>query len=168
MLIAMGAVVGERWVGSMRRGWRLAVEGVFFLGLAAWAAFVYRAACAAGHRAGRCGSLRLKNNGDLREEIGWDELVKNVAANSRFPAPGAAGRVLVCWWGTTARQGAVEILGPAYHLPTPISMTNSAWLRGYPAPPPSTLIVVGFSKEDAERTFTCMPAGRGITATLKG
>ena len=40
-------------------------------------------------------------------------------------------------------QGAIEILGPAYHLPPPISGVNSAWLRGYPAPPPSTLIVMG-------------------------
>ena len=30
----------------------------------------------------------------LREEIGWDELVKTVAGDSRFPAPGATGQ---CW-----------------------------------------------------------------------
>jgi hypothetical protein len=57
-------------------------------------------------------------------------------------------------------QGAIEILGPAYQLPAPISGTNSAWLRGYPVPPPSTLIVLGFSRQDAERTFIgCRPAG---------
>jgi hypothetical protein len=57
-------------------------------------------------------------------------------------------------------QGAIEILGPAYQLPAPISGTNSAWLRGYPVPPPSTLIVLGFSRQDAERTFTgCRLAG---------
>ena len=49
--------------------------------------------------------------------------------------------------GNYGEAGAVEILGPAYHLPTPISMTNSAWLRGYPTPQPTTLIVVGFSRE---------------------
>jgi hypothetical protein len=54
----------------------------------------------------------------------------------------------------------VEILGPAYHLPMPISMTNSAWLRGYPAPQPSTLIVLGFSREAADKAFTaCTLAG---------
>ena len=31
MLMAMGAVTGERWVTSLKRGWRLAVEGIFFL-----------------------------------------------------------------------------------------------------------------------------------------
>jgi hypothetical protein len=39
-------------------------------------------------------------------------------------------------------------------------MTNSAWLRGYPAQPPSTLIVVGFSLQAADRAFTaCRLAG---------
>src|SRR6202000_2395004 len=50
-------------------------------------------------------------------------------------------------------QGAVEILGPAYGLPMPISRTNSAWLRGDPTVPPTTLIVLGFSKANAEKMF---------------
>ena len=52
------------------------------------------------------------------------------------------------------------MLGPAYHLPAPISMTNSAWLRGYPNPQPGTLIVLGFRDEQANRAFTnCRLAG---------
>jgi hypothetical protein len=52
------------------------------------------------------------------------------------------------------------MLGPAYLLPPPISMTNSAWLRGYPATPPSTLIVLGFTEEQANHAFTgCRLAG---------
>jgi hypothetical protein len=62
--------------------------------------------------------------------------------------------------GNYGEQGAIEMLGPAYHLPSPISLTNSAWLRGYPTSPPTTLIVVGFSREDANRAFTsCQLAG---------
>jgi len=62
--------------------------------------------------------------------------------------------------GNYGEQGAIEMFGPAYHLPPPISMTNSAWLRGYPSPPPSTLIIVGSSKEWVERNFTaCRLAG---------
>ena len=54
----------------------------------------------------------------------------------------------------------MEILGPAYGLPMPISMTNSAWLRGYPTPQPTTLIVLGFSQAGAEEKFTsCRLAG---------
>ena len=102
----------------------------------------------------------LKNNGDLREEIGWDELVKTVAG-IRDSLPAEQRRsVLACWWGTMGRQGAVEILGPAYDLPMPISMTNSAWLRGYPTPQPTTLIVLGFSQAGADKKFTsCRLAG---------
>jgi hypothetical protein len=33
-------------------------------------------------------------------------------------------------------------------------MTNSAWLRGYPVPPPTTLIVVGDSRKHADETYT--------------
>lgn len=58
-------------------------------------------------------------------------------------------------------QGALEILGPAYGLPMPISRTNSAWLRGYPTVPPTILIVLGLSKETADKAFTdCRLVGR--------
>jgi hypothetical protein len=158
MLMAMGAVAGERWVTSLKRGWRMAVEGVFFAGLAAWAmlAFAILVPLAS---SGPLRQFALKNNGDLREEIGWDELVKTIAGirDSLPPEQRANAGVLV---GNYGEQGAVEILGPAYHLPMPISMTNSAWLRGYPTPEPTTLIVVGFSQESADRTFTgCRLAG---------
>jgi hypothetical protein len=158
MLFAMGAVVGERWLGSLKQGWSMAVEGAFFLGLGAWGAFVF-ALLVPLASSGPLREFALKNNGDLREEIGWDELVKNVAAirDSLPQEQRASVGVLV---GNYGEAGAVEILGPAYHLPAPISMTNSAWLRGYPVPPPTTLIVVGFSKEGAEATFTsCRWAG---------
>jgi hypothetical protein len=101
----------------------------------------------------------MKNNGDLREEIGWDELVKTVAGirDSLPPEEQQSVGVLV---GNYGEQGAIEILGPKYHLPLPISMTNSAWLRGYPTPQPTTLIVLGFSKERADEKFTaCRLAG---------
>ncbi len=158
MLMAMGAVVGERWVASLKRPWRLAVEGLFFAGLVAWGVLAYAilVPLASG---GPLKQFALKNSGDLREEIGWEELVRTVAGiRDSLPADqrGDVG-VLV---GNYGEQGAVEILGPAYHLPMPISMTNSAWLRGYPAVPPATLIVVGFSREAADKAFTsCRLAG---------
>jgi hypothetical protein len=101
----------------------------------------------------------LKKNGDLREEFGWTEMVKTVAdiRDSLPPEQRQSVGVLV---GNYGEQGAIEILGPAYQLPAPISMTNSAWLRGYPVPPPETLIVLGFSRESAEEAFTsCRLAG---------
>jgi hypothetical protein len=158
MLFAMGAVVGERWVGSMRRGWRLVVEGVFFTALAGWAVFIY-ALIVPLATSGSVKEFALKNNGDLREEFGWDEMVKTVAG-IRDSLPPEQRESVGVFVGNYGEGGAIEILGPAYHLPAPISLTNSAWLRGYPTPTPTTLIVLGFSERDAERTFTsCRLAG---------
>jgi len=114
--------------------------------------------------AGPLRDYALSKNGDLRDEIGWDELVKTVAGIRDSLPPEQRGSVGILV-GNYGEQGAIEILGPAYHLPAPISMTNSAWLRGYPASPPATLIVVGFSREHADRTFTsCQLAGHNGNA----
>jgi hypothetical protein len=158
MLFAMGAVAGERWVARLKRSWRLAVEGVFFTGLAAWGLFAY-AILVPIASSGPLKQFALKNNGDLREEIGWDELVKTVAG-IRDSLPAEQQQSVGVLVGNYGEQGAIEILGPMYHLPAPISMTNSAWLRGYPTPQPTTLIVIGFSQAQAERAFTaCRWAG---------
>jgi hypothetical protein len=158
MLLAMGAVAGERWVSRLKRGWGMVVEGVFFAGLGAWGAFAF-ALLVPIATSGPLKDFALKNSGDLREEIGWNELVKTVAGirDSLPPEQQTSVGVLV---GNYGEGGAVEILGPAYHLPMPISMTNSAWLRGYPTPAPTTLIVVGFSQKGADEMFSaCRLAG---------
>jgi hypothetical protein len=152
MLMAMGAVVGERWVASLSTVPRRTVTAVFFTGVVAYGL----AMCAILLPVASSGKLMkfaLENNGDLREEIGWDELVKTVAGirDSLPPEQPESVGVLV---GNYGEQGAIEILGPAYQLPPPISGTNSAWLRGYPVPPPSTLIVVGLSQRYVDRMFT--------------
>src|ERR1035437_3186328 len=63
MLLAMGAVAGERWVFSMPRWGRVTAEVVFFSGLAVAGAFI----CALLVPLANSGPLRdfaLKNNGD--------------------------------------------------------------------------------------------------------
>jgi hypothetical protein len=131
---------------------------VFFTALATWAVFIY-ALIVPLTTSGPVKEFALKNNGDLREEFGWDELVKTVAG-IRDSLPPEQRESVGVFVGNYGEGGAIEILGPAYHLPAPISLTNSAWLRGYPTPTPTTLIVLGFSERDAERTFTsCRLAG---------
>jgi hypothetical protein len=152
MLMAMGAVAGERWASSLKRGWGMAVEGVFFAGVGAWGAFAF-ALLVPLASSGPLKQFALNNNGDLREEIGWDELVKTVAG-IRDSLPAEQRKNVGVLVGNYGEGGAVEILGPAHHLPMPISMTNSAWLRGYPTPTPTMLIVVGFSRESADGAFT--------------
>ena len=158
MLMAMGAVAGARWVVSLQRPRRWTVEAAFFIGLAVCTLF-YCALVLPLASGGWLRDFALQHNDDLREEIGWNEMVKTVAGirDSLPPEQRADVGVLV---GNYGEQGAIEVLGPAYHLPVPISGTNSAWLRGYPTPHPSTLIVLGLSRKYAERMLTsCRLAG---------
>ena len=163
MLIAMGATVSERWLTSLARIWRITVQSAYLVVLAAWGVGVSLAILPFAS-SGPLWDVAMKNNGDLREEIGWDELVKTVAGirDSLPPEQRESVGILV---GNYGEQGAIEILGPAYHLPPPISLTNSAWLRGYPAAPPSTLIVLGNSRSWVEKTLTsCRLAGHNANS----
>jgi len=163
MLAAMGAAASERWLAGLPGLGRRTIEGVFFTGVVAWGALV----CAVTLPLASSGPLRdfaLRNNGDLREEIGWDELMRTVAGIRDSLPPDQRSSL-----GITAANygefGAIEMLGPAYHLPVPIGTTNSEWLRGYPDPPPTTLIVLGLSKEEADSIFTgCRLAGHNGNA----
>ena len=158
MLFAAGGVIGERWLASLRRLWSRAVSVAYFAGLAFGGAYIV-AIIVPLWPPGSASNPALKRNGDLREEIGWDQLVRTVAGirDGLTPAERASYGIIVSNYG---EQGAVEILGPAYDLPAPISMTNSAWLRGYPNPPPTTLIVIGFDKDEADQAFaSCRLAG---------
>jgi len=158
MLLAMGAVVGERWLSRMPAWGRRTVEAVFFAGLFAMGAYVSAIIVPLASE-GPLRAFALSKNGDLREEFGWDELVKTVAG-IRDSLPPEQQAHLGITVGNYGEQGAIEMLGPAYHLPPPISTTNSAWLRGYPVPPPTTLIVLGIDQEQANEIFTgCRLAG---------
>ncbi len=188
MLLAMGSVAGECWaaqppklsasaekklrkgqVAKSRRsgsglGRRLTV-GVFFTGLSVCGA----AACAIILPLQSTGPLRdfaLAKNNNLDEEFGWNDLVKTVAGirDSLTPEQQAHLGVMV---GNYGELGAFEILSSPYHLPPPLSLVNSAWLRGYPTPPPTTLIVVGLSRQAVDQVFTgCQLAGHN--ANLEG
>src|SRR6185437_5014452 len=94
-----------------------------------------------------------KNNGDLREEIGWDELVRTVAS-IRDSLPQDQQAHLGITTGNYGEYGAIDILGRAYGLPEPIGTTNSEWLRGYPDPAPTTFIVIGLGQKKADTIFT--------------
>ena len=163
MLLAMGAVMGEKWVASLSRLPRLALKIAFFVLLFAGGALMATVLVPLAS-SGPLMQFALNNNSDLREEIGWEELVRNVAAIRDSLPPEQRERV-----GIVVRNygeaGAIEILGPQYHLPVPISGTNSAWLRGYPDPPPTTLIVLGTSRENADRRYEdCRLAGHNTNA----
>jgi hypothetical protein len=158
MLLAMGAATAEGWLARLPRWGRRTIETVFFAGLAVCGAYIL-AIVVPFAASGPLKDFALKRNGDLREEFGWQELAGRVAAirDSLTPEQQANVGIVV---GNYGEQGSLELLGPAYHLPPPISLTNSAWLRGYPTPQPTTLIVVGVSDDWAPRIFSnCRVAG---------
>ncbi len=157
-LVAMGAVTAERWLARRRAWQRITVETVFFTGLFAVGAYI-TAMLVPVASSGPLRDFALDKSPDLREEIGWEELVRTVAS-IRDSLPPDQQAHLGITVGNYGEQGAIEILGPAHHLPPPISTTNSAWLRGYPSPPPTTIIALGISQKQADTIFTgCRLAG---------
>jgi hypothetical protein len=158
MLLAMGAVIGERWLGFVRKPVRLTIEAIYFVAFAALSAYI----CAVILPIASSEPLKLfalRNNGDLREEIGWDELVQTVA-QIRDALPPEQRANLGITTANYGEYGAIEILGAEYRLPTPIGTTNSEWLRGYPNPAPTTFIVLGLGRAQADALFTdCRLAG---------
>lgn len=158
MLIAMGAVTFERWADSLARSRRIAVQTALLFGITAYGVAAGMIIVPVATH-GPLKEFALKKNGDLREEIGWNDLVRTLSGiRDMLPADQRSNFGILV--GNYGEQGAIEILGPAYGLPAPISTTNSAWLRGYPSPPPTTLIVIGSSRQWVEANFTaCRLAG---------
>jgi len=130
MLLAMGATAGERWLAQLSRLWCTVIEAIYFTGLGVCATYILAVVVPLAS-SGPLRQFALQRNGDLREEFGWDELVSTVAGIRDSLPPEAQSNVGIVV-GNYGEQGAIEILGPAYHLSTPISGTNSAWLRSYP------------------------------------
>jgi len=158
MLMAMGAAWGESWLRSIGRWLRRAIDAVLFAGLLFCGAYIAALVLPLAS-SGRLKDFALEHNGDLREEIGWEDYVKSVAGvrDSLPPEQQSHVGVIVRNYG---EAGAIEMLGPECHLPRPISGTNSGWYRGYPDPPPKTLIVTGSTREGVDHWFTaCRWAG---------
>src|SRR6185437_1253627 len=152
VIVAFGATEIARWACSRRPVLRRSIFAVLFTGIMGFGVY-FVCILVPIASSGPLKAFALERSGDLREEQGWDTFVQTVAQvrDTLTPAQRAGFGIVTANYG---EQGAVEILGRSYHLPAPISTTNSAWLRGYPTPPPGTLIVTGLDLEDANAVFT--------------
>lgn len=154
LLFAGGSVLWDRW---MRPAWARVAQVATFAAIALGGYGVGRALLPLGPISTSNYALRV--NGELREEVGWTNLVAEVA-RIRDSLPSTEQAHLGIITGNYGETGAIDVYGPRYGLPPAISGTNTAWYRGYGNPPPQTLIVVGLSREDADRTFqSCRFAG---------
>lgn len=166
MLFAMGAVVIEDWLAALPPLRSRGIKASYLVALAVSGVAV-SAILIPWQSSGRLRDFALKHNGDLREEIGWDQLVGKVAAIRDSLSAEQRNDFGIFVWNY-GEQGAIEVLGRAYNLPPPISVTNSAWLRRYPEPPPSTLIVLGASRKFTDRVFTnCRIAGHNDSGGIE-
>lgn len=158
MLIAMGSAGCARLLTYFPKIARYSIATIFYASLATVGIYI----CAIVIPFASNGPLRdfaLTNNGDLREEIGWDELVRTVAT-IRDSLPADQRAHLGITTGNYGEYGAIEMLGRAYGLPHPIGTTNSEWLVGYPSTPPTTIIALGITRDEADEIFTgCRWAG---------
>ncbi len=96
------------------------------------------------------------------EQIGWEDLVASVAEiYATVPANEQPTTAILA--SNYGEAGALNLYGPAYKLPTAISGVNSYWLRGYGDASPTTLVIIGYPLEDAQRYFADCTRMRYIT-----
>jgi hypothetical protein len=97
---------------------------------------------------------------ELRDEVGWEDLVETVAAVRDSLPLEDRGRLAVLA-DRYAIAGAIDLYGGQYGLPRVISRINSYGERGYGEPPPEAVIAIGFSREFLESRFaSCRPAAQ--------
>ena len=99
-------------------------------------------------------------NAEIREEIGWPELVQEVARiyTSLPQEEQAQTSILAMNYGEAA---AINLYGPSLGLPGAISGVDTFWLRGYGDPPPQRLIVLGMHQQETHQYFlSCQLAGQ--------
>jgi Dolichyl-phosphate-mannose-protein mannosyltransferase len=96
---------------------------------------------------------------ELRDEIGWEDLVATVAT-VRDSIPLEDRVRLAVLTDRYAITGALDFYGGSYGLPKAISRINSWGERGY-GEAPDTVIAIGFSREFLESRFaSCQPAAQ--------
>ena len=151
MLFAAGAVTLERMLARLRISWRRLAYATIALVLFAGSAVIFAIL-----PLGKIGSplfrFAIRQNGDLVEEVGWPELVREVARiYTTLPASERARVGIYC--ANYGEAGAIDLYGSAYGLPSAISGVNSYWARGPGNPPPELLIVLGGKRDRLEKLF---------------
>jgi hypothetical protein len=159
MLYAAGGVWGESWLATLERARAMTIRWVV------WAALTFEVVITLAFWL----PLAPLNTpwwhmindvqGDFREQLGWRELVAEVARirDTLTPEERAHLGILGTNYG---EAGAINLYGPEYGLPRAISGVNSFWYRGYGDPPPKTVIVIGLSRRRMEEVFgPCRLAG---------
>ena len=145
MLLVAGAVMWQQWPRWAR--------GLNWAGLALAFALGVGLVLPVAPVDSRWFQGEVRVNGDLREEVGWQDLVNQVA-KIRDSLPARERSTAGILTGNYGEAGAIDLYGGAQGLPQALSIVNSFWLRGYGDHPPQTLIVVGLSPRFVQTNFT--------------
>jgi hypothetical protein len=143
ILIAVGAVHGERWVRTLSTRTASTVRQTTWISLAT--AGLTTAAVTLPIAPINSSWWHFADQvlgGNFGYQIGWPEMVRTVAG-IRDSLPVEERSRLAILAGDDSEVGAVNLYGSVYHLPRAISGSNSNWYRGYGDPPPEIVIAVG-------------------------
>ena len=152
MLLAAGAVWGERWVSSLSARRALTVRHITWRALAWGGLIVGAVTIPLAPVNSAWWRVADSLNGNFNSDIGWPDMVETVA-KIRDTLPVEERARLGILAGDVGEAGAVNLYGPAYGLPTAISGMNSYWQRGYGNPPPEVVIVVGLHRDLLDQNF---------------
>lgn len=159
MLYAAGATWGEQWLTTLNRGRATTIRGVVWLALAFELVFAVAFFLPSAPLNSRWWAISNSLTGDFREQLGWPELVQEVA-RIRDALPVEERSNLGIIGANYGEAGAINLYGPRYGLPRAISGVNSFWYRGYGDPPPQTVIVLGLGRSYMDERFSsCRLAG---------
>lgn len=151
-LYAAGSVCVEQWLSRRTHAIRLGLRSALLTFLLADTVFFACYFLPIFHPGSSLFRWQARNNGDIRDEIGWPELVAAVA-RVRDTLPDTDRKHLAVLTGNYGEAGALSLYGPRYGLPTPISHTNTFQLRGLGPYDPETVIVIGFQEAEAAPNF---------------
>jgi 4-amino-4-deoxy-L-arabinose transferase-like glycosyltransferase len=144
MLAAGGAMWWEqRLIGMANQRWASTWRWVTWSVLSVFASLLIATELPVAPLGSAWWNTISRSNKELKAEIGWPELVQQVATvYHALPDSEKAHTAILA--ASSGEIGSIDLYGPAYGLPSVISGFNSYWQYGYGDPPPQTLIVLGF------------------------
>jgi Dolichyl-phosphate-mannose-protein mannosyltransferase len=159
MLLAVGAVWGERWLEALSPKAAGALRRVVWISLTISGIAVAATVLPVAPPGSRWWKIADAVNINFNYEFGWREMADAVLrVRDSLPADDAPVGILA---GDAGEAAAINLYGRGHGLPEVISGSNSHWLRGYGDPPPKTVIAAGFLRADLETVFeSCRLAGR--------
>jgi 4-amino-4-deoxy-L-arabinose transferase-like glycosyltransferase len=158
MLLAAGAVWGERWSETLSPAAARTVRRVVGTSLVVSGIVVVLVVLPLAPPGSRWWRIADAANGNFNEEFGWPEMASAVVrVRDSLPRDSEPVGILA---GDAGQAAAINLYGRGRGLPEVISGSNSHWLRGYGNPPPKTVVAAGFLRGDLETVFeSCEAAG---------